>query len=58
MDDGEPVDNTISEHDLDSATQQFVHHLREGDGEPDLAVDGLSDSLVSKLVRLLTFGRL
>lgn len=47
-------DNTITEHDLDASTQQFVQGFRRdvSDLEPDLAVDGLSDSLLSRLLGL------
>lgn len=52
------LDNTITEHDLDPAAQQFVQGFREsGDSEPDLAVDGLTESIVVRLIRLLGFGR-
>ncbi len=53
------LESTITELDLDATTQQFVRSFRQdGDGyEPDLAVDGLRESLMSRLVGLLTFGR-
>ena len=49
------MENTITEQDMDATTMQFVHGFRhEPDGfEPDLSVDGLSESLVSRLFRLL-----
>ncbi len=52
-------ENTITEQDLDPATQKFVQSLRTGgvDLEPDLDVDGLSDSIVARLKRFLAFGR-
>lgn len=52
-------ENTITEQDLDPASQQFVKSLRPGgvDLEPDLDVDGLSDSIVARLKRFLAFGR-
>ena len=51
-------ENTITEHDLDPASQQFVQGLRtsERDLSPDLDVDGLSDSIVARLKRFLSFG--
>lgn len=55
---GKGLENTITEHDLDATSQQFVNSLR-GDNydiEQDLAVDGLSESLLSRLVSLLTPG--
>jgi len=53
------LENTITEYDLDSTTRQYLKDLRaEGpDIEPDLAVDGLSESLLSRLLRLFTPGR-
>lgn len=44
---------------MDATTKQFVQGFREDrrDFEPDLSVDGLSESVVSRLIRLLTFGR-
>jgi hypothetical protein len=45
------VENTITEQDLDAGSQQFVNSLRTDDLdiESDLSVDGLSDSLMSRL---------
>ena len=50
-------ENTITERDLDANSQQLVQGLRaeNDDYEPDLAVDGLSDSILSRLIGL--FGR-
>jgi hypothetical protein len=50
------MDNTMTELDLDATSQPFVESLRSerSDFDPDLAVDGLSDSLLSRLFRLLT----
>lgn len=51
-------ENTITEKDLDKASQSFVQGLRgDGDLEPDLVVDGLSDSIVSRFLRLFGIGR-
>lgn len=52
-------ENTITENDLDPASQQFVQGLRrsERDLSPDLDVDGLSDSIVARFKRFLSFGR-
>jgi len=52
-------DNTITEHDMDANSQQFVQGLRGdgGDLEPDLAVDGLSDSILSRILGLFGVGR-
>ena len=50
-------EGTITEHDLDATSQSFVQSLRgdSADAEPDLAVDGLSDSILSRILGL--FGR-
>jgi hypothetical protein len=50
------LDNSITEQDMDAASQQFVQSLRTNkqDLEPDLSVDGLSESIVGKLFRILT----
>lgn len=52
-------ENTITENDLDSNSQHFVQGFRaEGqDIEPDLTVDGLSDSILSRLLGLFGIGR-
>ena len=51
------MDKTITEYDLDPAAEQFVHGFTDVDGEPDLEVDGLDDSLASRLLKLLRLGR-
>ena len=53
------LENTVTEQDMDAVSQQFVRGFRDDnkDFEPDLAVDGLSDSIVSRFIRLITFGR-
>lgn len=52
-------ENTITEQDMDATAQGFVQGLRgeSSDQEPDLAVDGLSESIIVRLFRLLTFRR-
>jgi len=52
-------ENTITEKDLDASSQHFVQGLRgEGpDREPDLAVDGLSDSILSRFLGLFGIGK-
>ena len=52
-------ENTITENDLDPASQQYLQGLRTSgkDIEPDLDVDGLSDSIVVRLKHFLSFGR-
>ena len=52
-------ENTITEYDMDANSQLFVQELR-GDAresEPDLAVDGLSESILSRILGLLGVGR-
>lgn len=48
-------ESTITEQDTDTASQAFVQGSRgnKHDVEPDLTVDGLSDSILSKLLRLI-----
>lgn len=52
-------DNTITENDLDANTREYVQGLRADyvDVEPDLAVDGLSNSILSRLLGLFGFRR-
>jgi hypothetical protein len=52
-------ENTITEHDLDANSQHFVQGLRTDslDIEPDLTVDGLSASILSRLLGLFGIGR-
>ena len=47
-------ENTITEQDMDATSQSMVQGFRseKSDFEPDLAVDGLSDSILSRLLRL------
>ena len=51
-------ENTITEHDMDANSQQFVQGLRNdaGDVEPDLAVDGLSESILSRILGIFGVG--
>jgi len=50
-------ENTITEQDMDAASRQFVQGFKSGGGEPDLDVDGLSESLLSRLISLFAFRR-
>ncbi|MGI9232519.1 MAG: hypothetical protein ACR2RD_02715 [Woeseiaceae bacterium] len=52
-------ENTITEQDMDAGAKQFVQGLRNdaADIEPDLAVDGLTDSILSRLLGLFGIGR-
>jgi hypothetical protein len=51
-------ENTITEKDLDANSQHFVQGFRTDghDAEPDLAVDGLSESILSRLLGLFGIG--
>ncbi len=52
-------ENTITETDLDANSQQLIQGLRsEGqDYEPDLDVEGMSDSILSRLIGLFSRSR-
>ncbi len=47
-------ENTITEKEMDAGSQALAQAIRRdnGDFEPDLSVDGLSDSILAKLLRL------
>jgi hypothetical protein len=47
-------ENTITEQDMDANAQQFVEGLQGdmGDIELDLSVDGLSESILSRILGL------
>lgn len=47
-------ENTITEQDMDASSQQFVQAMRAdaGTNEPDLSVDGLSESILSRIFGL------
>ena len=47
------MDQTMTEHDFDPEARQALRHVgAPGQGDPDLDVDGLDDSLLSRLVGL------
>jgi len=49
------VEQTITEQDLDRKSRDMLQGLEHGgDQEPDLAIDGLSDSFLSRLVSLFS----
>ncbi len=52
-------ENTITEQDMDANAQQQVQGLRGefGDIEPDLSVDGLSESILSRILGLFGAGK-
>lgn len=51
-------DSTVTEYDLDATAQQFVQGFRDAprELEADLAVDGLSDSILSRILDLFGVG--
>lgn len=51
-------ERTITEQNMDDASRQFVQSFRadSGQSEPDLDVDGLSESLLSRLIRIFSSG--
>lgn len=52
-------ENTITEIEMDVKSQQLVQGLREEgqEFEPDLDVEGMSDSILSRLFGLFSRGR-
>jgi hypothetical protein len=52
-------ENTITEQDIDPKSQQYAQSLRVdlGDMEPDLSVDGLSESILSRIMGLFGGGK-
>lgn len=52
-------ESTITEHDMDANSKAFAQGLRpdQPDREPDLEIDGLSDSVLSRLLRLMGIAR-
>ncbi len=52
-------ETTITENDLDANSQKVVQGLRADslDSEPDLTVDGLSESILSRFLGLFGIGR-
>jgi len=53
------LDNTITEQNMDVSTRQHLQGLPAsgGDYEPDLDIDGLSDSFFARIKQFLSFGR-
>ena len=52
-------ENTITEDELDANARQYVQGIRADnfDVDPDLTVDGLSESFLSRLLGLFGIGR-
>lgn len=53
------MDSTITDEDLDAASARIWQSFREDarDAEPDLSIDGLAESFLTRLVRHLTVRR-
>lgn len=53
------LESTITEQDMDAASRQYVHGIRTeyNESDLDLAVDGLSEGIIAKLIRIFTFRR-
>jgi hypothetical protein len=49
-------ENTITEQDIDANTRQYVQSIKadSGHGDPDLDIDGLSESLLARIVGLFS----
>ena len=45
-------ESTITEQDFDKDSLAFVDSLRDGQGDPDLDVDGMADSILARILRL------
>lgn len=45
-------ENTMTENDFDKDSLEFVQSLRDGKGDPDLDVDGMTDSILARILRL------
>ena len=52
-------ENTMTEQGMNANDRQQFQNFRAADGEfePDLAVDGLSESIISRLLGLFGVGR-
>ena len=50
------LQSTITENDVDAASKQLVQSFRDNDSatRADLDVDGLSDSILSRLISLFS----
>ena len=49
------LDNTVTEQQLDAGSRHLLQGKDSMDFEPDLTVDGLSESFISRFIRLITF---
>lgn len=49
------MDSTVTEQDMDAATQQLARGFREqNEASPDLSIDGFSESIIGKLLRVFS----
>ena len=53
-------ENTITERDMDASTQQFAQGFRTDSGhrDADLDIDGLSESLLARVVGLFSSNKI
>jgi len=49
-------ENTTTEQDMDAKTRQYVQSIKvdSDQGDPDLDIDGLNDSLLGRIVGLFS----
>lgn len=45
-------ETTMTEKDFDQESLSFVESLKDKQGDPDLDVDGMSDSILARILRL------
>ena len=52
-------ENTTTEQEMDAKTRQFVQSIKvdSAQGDPDLDIDGLNDSLLGRIVGLFSSGK-
>ncbi len=52
-------ENTITEQDMDATTRQYVQGLGSDHGhrDPDLDIDGLTESLLARILGLFSSGK-
>ena len=53
-------EKSITEHDLDATSREFVQSFRPPETahrDPDLAIDGLTESLIARIIRLFSVGK-
>ena len=45
-------ENTMTENDFDKDSLEFVRSMQDKNGDPDLDVDGMHDSILARILRL------